>query len=80
MIAFSITATIRTQEIVMARQCFGDNLEYWLQHQVSPDQVAELEARLIDSVLGLPANLIRGHIPARVGNTTACLILINYQA
>ena len=54
------------QEIMMARQCFGDNLEYWFT-EVSPDQVAELEARLIDC-FGPPANRIRGHIPARVGS------------
>lgn len=54
------------QEIVMARQCFGDNLEYWFT-EVSPNQVAELEARLIDC-FGPPANRIRGHIPARVGS------------
>lgn len=53
-------------ELVMAKQCFGDNLEYWFT-EVSPNKVPELEARLIDC-FGPPANRIRGHIPARVGN------------
>lgn len=54
------------REIVMARQCFGDNLEYWFA-EVSPNKVAELEARLIDC-FGPPANRIRGHIPARISS------------
>ena len=53
-------------ELVMARQCFGNNLEYWFT-EVSPDQASELEARLIDC-FGPPANRIRGHIPARLKN------------
>ena len=52
------------QELAMARECFGDNLEYWFT-EVSSDQAAELEARLIDC-FGPPANRIRGHIPARI--------------
>ena len=49
------------QELVMARQCFGDNLEYWFT-EVSPAQVAELEARLI-KCFGPPANLREEPIP-----------------
>ena len=51
-------------EIEMAKHCFGDNLEYWFT-EVSLDQIDELEARLIDC-FGPPANLVRGHIPARI--------------
>lgn len=54
------------QEIVMARQCFGDNLEYWFT-EARPNKIAEIEARLIDC-FGPPANRIRGHIPARISN------------
>ena len=53
-------------ELVLARQCFGDNLEYWFT-EVSTNKASELEARLIDC-FGPPANRIRGHIPARVGS------------
>ena len=48
-------------ELVQARQCFGDTLEYWFT-EVEPGEVSELEARLIDC-FGPPANLRRGHIP-----------------
>ena len=51
-------------EIEMARHCFGDSLEYWFT-EVSLEQIDELEARLIDC-FGPPANLVRGHIPARI--------------
>ena len=53
------------QELVMARSCFGDNLEYWFA-EMDPGKVAELEARLIDC-FGPPANRIRGHIPGKLG-------------
>ena len=52
------------QEIAMAKQCFGDNLEYWFA-EVNPDRISELEARLI-VCFGPPANRISGHIPARI--------------
>ena len=52
--------------IEQAKECFGDNFEYWYT-EVNPDQVAELEARLIEC-FGPPANRISGHIPARVRN------------
>ena len=51
-------------EIEMAQHCFGDSLEYWFT-EVSLEEIDELEARLIDC-FGPPANLVRGHIPARV--------------
>ena len=47
-----------------AKQCFGDRLEYW--HTiVMPNQVSELEARLIEC-FGPPANRRQESIPARV--------------
>ena len=52
-------------EIEMAQHCFGDNLESWFT-EVSLERIDELEARLIDC-FGPSANLVRGHIPARVG-------------
>ena len=51
-------------EIEMARHCFGDNLEYWFT-EVSLERIDELEARLIDC-FSPSANLVRGHIPARI--------------
>ena len=50
-------------EIEMARQCFGDNLEYWFTI-VELDQIDEIEARLIEC-FGPPANLKQESIPAR---------------
>ena len=46
-----------------AKECFGDNLEYWYT-EVNRDQVRELEARLIQC-FGPPANLREETIPAR---------------
>ena len=51
--------------IKQAKECFGDNFEYWYT-EVNPDRVSELEARLIDC-FGPPANRIRGTIPGRIG-------------
>ena len=50
-----------------AKECFGDNLEYWYT-EVNLDQVRELEARLI-KCFGPPANLREEPIiiPARTG-------------
>ena len=48
----------------MAKHYFGDNLESWFT-EVRLEQIDELEARLFDC-FGPPANLVRGHIPARV--------------
>ena len=49
-----------------AKQCFGDNLEYWYT-EVMPNQVRELEARLIEC-FGPPANRRQESIPARIKN------------
>ena len=46
-----------------AKECFGDNLEYWYT-EVNPAQVRELEARLIQC-FGPPANLREESIHAR---------------
>ncbi len=46
-----------------AKECFGDNLEYWYA-EINLDQVRELEARLI-GCFGPPANLKQETIPAR---------------
>ena len=51
--------------IKQAKECFGDNFEYWYT-EVNPDRVAELEARLIEC-FGPPANRIRGSIPGQIG-------------
>ena len=55
------------REIEMARQCFGDSLEYWYT-VVDPDRIDELETRLIEC-FGPPANRIQGRtILARIGS------------
>ena len=46
-----------------AKECFGDNLEYWYT-EINSDQVRELEALLI-GCFGPPANLKQERIPAR---------------
>ena len=51
--------------VKQAKQCFGDNLEYWYT-EVNPDRIDELEARLIEC-FGPPANRISGTIPAKLG-------------
>lgn len=52
--------------IEQAKECFGDNFEYWYT-EVSPDRVDELETRLIEC-FGPPANRISGRIRARIKN------------
>lgn len=52
--------------IEQAKECFGDSFEYWYT-EVSPDQVDELETRLIEC-FGPPANRISGRIRARLRN------------
>lgn len=52
-------------DIVMAKRCFGNNLEYWYT-EVDLDRINELEARLI-GCFGPPANRISG-IAARLGS------------
>lgn len=51
-------------DIVKAKRCFGNKLEYWYT-EVALEQINDLEARLIDC-FGPPANRIRG-ISARLG-------------
>ena len=46
-----------------AKECFGDNLEYWYT-EINSDQVRELEAHLI-RCFGPPANLRQESIPGR---------------
>ena len=51
--------------IKQAKECFGDNFEYWYA-EVNPDRVTELERRLIEC-FGPPANRIGGQkISARL--------------
>ena len=55
------------RKLEMARQCFGDSLEYWYT-VVDTDRIKEFETRLIDC-FGPSANSIRGQtIPARIGS------------
>lgn len=56
------------REIELARQCFGDSLEYWFA-SVRVNQIAELEARLIDC-FGPPANLRRGSLTMKLAGTS----------
>ena len=53
------------REVKQAKECFGDNFEYWYA-EVNPDRVPELETHLI-KCFGPPANLRGGQrIPARL--------------
>ena len=63
---FLVHCCIPKRGIEQAKECFGDNFEYWYT-EVNPDQIDELEIRLIEC-FGPPANRISGRIPARIGN------------
>lgn len=52
--------------IEQAKECFGDNFEYWYT-EIDPNRIDELETHLIEC-FGPPANRISGRIRARIGN------------